>query len=44
MTDAIALFTQIVTVAIPYGVAFALGQMLVNTFMSMAFGGRIKFN
>lgn len=44
MTDAIALFTQIVIAAIPYGVTFALGQMIVNTFMSMAFGGRIKFN
>lgn len=44
MSEAIELFTMIVTEAMPYGVVFALGQMLVNTFMSMAFGGRIKFN
>lgn len=44
MSDAIQLFTAIVVEAIPYGVAFALGQMIVNTFMSMAFGGKIKFN
>lgn len=44
MIDAIDLFAQIVQAAIPYGVAFALGQLVVNTFMSMAFGGKIKFN
>lgn len=43
MSDAIALFTQITAAAIPYGVAFALGQMVVNTFMRMAFGGKIEF-
>ena len=44
MSEAIELFTMVVTAAIPYGVAFALGQIVVNTFMSMAFGGKIKFN
>lgn len=44
MSEAIELFTMIVVEAIPYGVAFALGQLIVNTFMSMAFGGKIKFN
>ncbi len=43
MLDAINLFTMIVEGAIPYGIAFALGQMIVNTFMGMAFGGRIEF-
>lgn len=43
MQDAIDLFAQVVQGAIPYGVAFALGQMIVNTFMGMAFGGRIEF-
>lgn len=43
VSDAVALFTQIVTAAIPYGVAFALGQLVVNTFMRMAFGGKIEF-
>lgn len=43
MTDAISLFTSIVTAAIPYGVVFGLGQIIVNTFMNMAFGGKITF-
>lgn len=43
MSDAIKLFTQIVMGAIPYGMAFALGNIVVNTFMRMAFGGRIEF-
>ena len=44
MREAIELFTMVIVSAIPYGVAFAIGQMIVNTFMSMAFGGKIKFN
>lgn len=43
MADAIALFTLIVEAAIPYGVAFSLGQMIVNSFMKMAFRGYIEF-
>ena len=43
MQEAINLFAQIVVVAIPYGVTFALGQMIVNSFMKMAFGGKIEF-
>lgn len=43
LSDAINLFTQIVMGAIPYGMSFALGNIVVNTFMRMAFGGRIEF-
>lgn len=43
MLGAIELFTEIVKAAIPYAVTFALGQMIVNTFMRMAFKGRIEF-
>lgn len=43
MIEAIQLFGMVVKEAIPFGVAFALGQMIVNTFMRMAFGGRISF-
>lgn len=39
----IELFTAVVQEAIPYGVVFAVGQLIVNTFMNMAFGGKIKF-
>ena len=44
MITAIELFTMVVVEAIPYGVVFAVGQIVVNTFMNMAFGGKIKFN
>ncbi len=43
MLEAIELFRMIVEAAIPYGVTFALGQMIVNSFMKMAFGGKIEF-
>lgn len=43
MQEAINLFAQVVAAAIPYGVTFAMGQMIVNSFMKMAFGGRIEF-
>lgn len=43
MNDAITLFTKIVEVAIPYGFTFALGQMIVDAFMKMAFRGKIEF-
>ncbi len=43
MLEAIKLFALIVEAAIPYGVTFALGQLIVNSFMKMAFGGKIEF-
>lgn len=43
MKEAIELFAMVVEAAIPYGVAFALGQMIVNSFMKMAFKGYIEF-
>lgn len=43
MQAAIDLFATIVTAAIPYGITFALGQLIVNSFMKMAFGGKIEF-
>lgn len=43
MLEAISLFTLIVESAIPYGIAFALGQLIVNSFMKMAFGGKVEF-
>lgn len=43
MQEAIKLFALIVEAAIPYGVTFALGQLIVNSFMKMAFGGKIEF-
>ena len=43
MKEAIDLFTMVVQSAIPFGVAFALGQLIVDTFLRMAFGGKVEF-
>lgn len=42
MKEAINLFAMVVEGAIPYGVAFAVGNMIVCTFMKAAFGGRLE--
>lgn len=44
MSEAVELFTAVVTAAIPYGMVFALGQKIVDLFMNMAFNGKVKFN
>ena len=41
MEGAIELFAMIVEGAIPYGITFALGQLIVNSFMKMAIGCKI---
>lgn len=41
--DIIALFVDIVENAVPFAVVFTLGNILVNTFLRMAFGGKIEF-
>lgn len=43
MADAIALFTMIVTDAFPFALAFSIGNLIVNAFLKMAFGGRVQF-
>lgn len=42
MQEAINLFTEIVKAAIPYGVVFSVGQMIVNMFLKMAFKGVVE--
>lgn len=42
MQEAINLFAQIVAAAIPYGVTFALGDLIVCMFMKMAFKGKVE--
>lgn len=42
MQVAIELFAEIVREAMPFAVVFAIGQRVVNLFLSMAFGGYIK--
>lgn len=43
MKEAIALFTMVVESAIPYAVAFAVGQRIVKSFLGMAFKGEVRF-
>lgn len=43
MKDAIDLYAMIVTGAIPYAIAFAIGNLIVSSFLRMAFGGKVEF-
>lgn len=40
---AVDLYTQLASIAIPFAVAFEICNLLVSTFMRVAFGGRLWF-
>lgn len=40
---AISVYTDILAVAFPIAVVFAIGNLLVSTFMRVAFGGKLWF-
>lgn len=40
---AISTFTEIVEIAIPIAVVFEIGNLIVGTFMRVAFGGKLWF-
>lgn len=40
---AIATFTDILQIALPIAVCFEIGNLIVGTFMRVAFGGRLWF-
>lgn len=40
---AIDAYTQILEIALPIGIVFEIGNLLVGTFMRAAFGGRLWF-
>lgn len=40
---AIETYTQIVQYALPVAIVFALGNLIVGTFMRVAFGGKLWF-
>lgn len=42
MQEAIDLFAEVVAMAMPYAVVFALGQRVVTLFLGMAFKGEIR--
>lgn len=40
---AVSTFTQILEIALPIAVVFELGNIIVGTFMRVAFGGKLWF-
>lgn len=40
---AVNTFTQILEIALPIAIVFELGNIIVSTFMRVAFGGRLWF-
>jgi len=38
----VEIYTHIIEGAIPIAFAFGIGNVIVNTFLSVAFGGRLK--
>lgn len=40
---AISTFTQILEIALPIAIVFELGNIVVGTFMRVAFGGKLWF-
>lgn len=43
LQQAIDLYAEIITVAIPFAIAFEVGNLIVCTFMRVAFGGKLWF-
>lgn len=43
INEAIAIYANIATIAVPFAMTFAIGNIIFSTFMKMAFGGRIEF-
>lgn len=43
MQEAINLYTMVVEAALPYAVTFALGNLVVSSFLKMAFKGKVEF-
>lgn len=41
MEEAIAIYTQIATAAVPFAIAFEICNLIVSTFLRVAFGGRL---
>lgn len=40
---AIEIFTDVVEMAMPVAIVFAIGNLIVTTFMRVAFGGKLWF-
>lgn len=43
MQAAIEIFTDVIKQSIPYAVVFWMGELIVRSFLTMAFRGRVEF-
>lgn len=43
MHDAINLYSNMISAAIPYATVFAIGNLIVNSILNAAFRGRLSF-
>ena len=43
MIDAVALYAQVVEIALPIAIAFSVGNLLITTFLTACFKGRLQF-
>lgn len=43
MSDAVALYVQVAEIALPIAIVFSVGNLLISTFLTAAFKGRIQF-
>lgn len=43
MQEAINLYVELTREAVPFAIAFSFGNLIVATFIRMAFGGKVEF-
>lgn len=43
MTEIIAIYADLCSQAVPIAVTFSLGNLIVSSFLRMAFGGKVQF-
>lgn len=43
MTEIISVYADLVGQAVPIAITFSLGNLIVTTFLRMAFGGKVEF-
>lgn len=42
-TEIISVYAEICSAAVPIAVTFSFGNLIVSSFLRMAFGGRVEF-
>ena len=43
MTEYISIYAAVVSEAVPFAITFAFGNLIVTSFLKMAFGGKVEF-